>query len=124
MTHTVTKKASSVGNSKKSATAKSKPARMAPATPGEVLVKGVVMGFIISGLTRASKSITRTLVNNPLAVVSTGLLTGYLTYKYRKEIIVLGSRTAVESKNFLLRQKQHLGDLLSPVEENNNNDPT
>jgi len=102
---------------------KGKSARMAPATNGEILVKGVVMGFIISGLTRASKSITYTLVKNPLAVAATGLLTGYMAYKYRKEIIVLGNRTAVESKNFVLRQKQHLGDLLAEFKDGNNETP-
>ncbi|WKJ89211.1 hypothetical protein QZJ86_14415 [Methylomonas montana] len=100
---------------KKSAKHKAKPARMAPASNGEILVKGVVMGFIISGVTHASKSITRALVSHPLALFSTGLVTGYLTHKYRKEIIVLGNKTAVESKNFVLRQRENLGDLIAEI---------
>lgn len=77
------------------------------------------MGFIISGVTHASKSITRTLVSHPLTLFSTGLVTGYLTHKYRKEIIVLGSKTAVESKNFVLRQHENLGDLIAEIKAEN-----
>lgn len=73
------------------------------------------MGFIISGATHASKSITRILVSHPWTLFSTGLLTGYLTHKYRKDIIVLGSKTAVESKNFVPRQRDNLGDLIAEI---------
>ena len=96
---------------------KNKSVRMAPATRGETLVKGVVMGFIISGVTHASKNITRTLFSHPIALFSTGVVTGYLMHKYRKEIIIVGSRTAVESKNFVLRQKENFGDLLAEINE-------
>lgn len=91
--------------------------RMAPATRGETLVKGVFMGFVISGVTHASRSLTSALVRHPLALFSTGVVTGYLTHKYRKEIIVVGSQTAKESKNFVLRQKENLGDLLAEIKE-------
>lgn len=103
--------------SKKPAVRKAKPTRMAPASNGEILVKGVVMGIIISGITHTSKTITRELVKHPLALLTTGLLTGYLTHKYRKDIIVLGNRTAKESKNFVLRQKENLGDLIAEIRE-------
>lgn len=96
---------------------------MGPASNGEILVKGVVMGFIISGVTHASKSITRRLVGHPLALFSTGLLAGYLTHKYRKEIIVLGNKTAVESKNFVLRQRENLGDLIAEIKAENGDKP-
>lgn len=102
---------------KKSAHRQIKPGRMAPATNGEILVKGAVMGMIISGITHASRGITGVLVKHPLALFSSGLITGYLTHKYRKEIIVLGCKTAEESKNFVLRQKENLGDFLAEIQE-------
>ncbi|WP_445368601.1 hypothetical protein ACH5Y9_03925 [Methylomonas sp. BW4-1] len=100
---------------KKSPARKGKKGRMAPPTNGEILVKGVVMGIVISGLTHASKSITRVLIRHPLALFSGGLLAGYLAHKHRKDIIVLGSRTAVESRNFVLRQRENLGDLIAEI---------
>ncbi|WFP52309.1 hypothetical protein PL263_09845 [Methylomonas sp. EFPC3] len=102
---------------KKSGTGGRKAKRMAPPTRGEALVKGVFMGIVISGVTHASKSITGALVRHPLALFATGVVSGYLTHKYRKEIILVGSRTAVESKNFLLRQRESVLDLVAESRE-------
>jgi len=96
---------------------KGKAAKMSPATNGEILVRGVVMGIIISGITHASKSLTGALIKHPLSFFSMGLVTGYLTHKYRKEIIVVGNRTAEEGKNFVLRQKEYLGDFIEEIKE-------
>jgi hypothetical protein len=108
---------SSSVKAKKSVARKGKSGRLAPATNGEILVKGVVMGIIISGITHASKSLTSALVRHPLSFFSMGLATGYLAQKHRKEIIAIGSRTVVESKNFVLRQKENLGDLIAEIKE-------
>lgn len=102
---------------KKTAGSPRKPERMPPPTRGEALVKGVFMGIVISGVTHASKSISGALVRHPLALFATGVVSGYLTHKYRKEIIVVGSRTAAESKNFLLRQRENLLDLVAESRE-------
>lgn len=102
---------------KKSTSRKTKSGRMAQPTKGETLVKGVVMGLIISNANQLSKSLFHALTRHPLAIFSTGFVTGYLTHKYRKEIIVLGSRTADESKNFVLRQKENLLDFVAECEE-------
>ncbi|MDD2759087.1 MAG: hypothetical protein PHH11_02210 [Methylomonas sp.] len=102
---------------KKTQTRKSRTKRMAPPTRGEALIKGVFMGFVISGVTHASKTITSTLLRHPLALFSTGFVGGYFTHKYRKEIIAVSSRTAMESKNFVLRQKENLLDLVAESRE-------
>lgn len=102
---------------KKSPRRKTKSTRMAPATRGETLVKGVVMGFVISSASQASRSIASALLRHPVALFSTGFVAGYLTHKYRKEIIVVGNRTTVESKNFVLRQKENLLDLVAECQE-------
>lgn len=103
--------------SKKTISRKPKSARMAPPTRGETLIKGMFMGFVISNANQASKSIVHALVRHPLALFSTGVVTGYLAHKYRKEIIVLGNQTAEESKNFMLRQKENLLDFVAECEE-------
>ncbi|WP_230874714.1 hypothetical protein [Methylomonas sp. LL1] len=91
--------------------------RMAPPTRGETLVKGLVMGFVISGVSHASRSLTNALVRHPLSLFSLGVVTGYMTHKYRKELIAVGTQTAVESKNFVLRQKENLGDFIAEIKE-------
>lgn len=105
-------------SSRKTRRAKTKSGRMPPPTRGETLVKGVVMGLIISNANQLSKSILHALTRHPLTIFSTGFVTGYLTHKYRKEIILLGTQTAEESKHFVLRQKENLLDFVAECEEN------
>lgn len=119
MTQASTDNDANTGKSKNSASRKRKPGRMAPATNGEILVRGVVMGIVISAITHASRRITGVLVRHPATLFSTGVITGYLTHKYRKEIITVASRTAVESKNVVLRQKEHLSDFIAEINEEN-----
>lgn len=104
-------------NKKPSRRNKAKVHRMAPPTRGETLIKGVFMGLIISNANQATKSIAQALTRHPLALFSTGFVAGYLTHKYRKEILVLGNQTAKESKNFLLRQKENVLDFVAECEE-------
>ncbi len=105
-------------SSKKTPRARNKAGRMAPPTRGETLVKGVVMGLIISNANQLSKNILHALTRHPLTIFSTGFVAGYLTHKYRKEIILIGTQTAEESKNFVLRQKENLLDFVAECEEN------
>lgn len=102
---------------KKTGGRKAKSKRMAPPTRGEALVKGVFMGIVISAVTHASKSITSALVRHPLALFAGGVGAGYLAHKYRKEILIVGTRTAEESKNFVLRQRENLLDLVAESRE-------
>jgi len=102
---------------KKSNSHKAGSTRMPPPTRGETLIKGVFMGLIISNANQASRYIAHALIRHPLALFSSGFVSGYIAHKYRKEIIAIGSETAVESKNFLLRQKENLLDFVAECEE-------
>jgi len=46
-----------------------------------------------------------------------GITAGYLTHKYRKEIISITSKTAEQSKDFVLRQKENLRGLIAETQE-------
>ncbi len=46
-----------------------------------------------------------------------GITAGFLVHKYRKEIISITSKTAEQSKDFVLRQKENLKDLLAETQE-------
>jgi hypothetical protein len=84
---------------------------------GELVVKGVGTAVTASILIQSGKGIMSTLAKHPIAMLGLGIVSGYLTHKYRKEIILLGNKTAGQSKDFILRQKEHLKDLLAESHE-------
>jgi hypothetical protein len=57
------------------------------------------------------------LARHPVILLGLGITAGYLTHKYRKEIISITSKTAEQSKDFVLRQKENLKDLLAETQE-------
>jgi hypothetical protein len=87
------------------------------ATKGELVVKGVGTAVAASILIQSGKGIMSTLAKHPIVMFGLGIASGYLTHKYRKEIILLTSKTAEQSKDFVLRQKDNLKDLLTETRE-------
>ena len=63
----------------------------------------------------------RQLMNNitkhPLLVFGLGLTTGYLVYKYRKEIIASTTKVVDAGKDFVLQQKENLEDIVAETKE-------
>ncbi|TAN67104.1 MAG: hypothetical protein EPN17_12315 [Methylobacter sp.] len=58
-----------------------------------------------------------TLAKHPLVIFSMGIAAGFLTHKYRKEIILITGKTAEQSKDFVLKQKENLKELISENQE-------
>jgi len=84
---------------------------------GEVIVKGVATAVVASTIIQTGKGVMTTLAKHPLVMFSLGIATGYLAHKYRKEIISITNKTAEQSKDFVLRQKENLKDLLAETQE-------
>ncbi len=88
---------------------------------GDLMFKGVVTGVgttvIASTIIQTGKGVMTTLARHPLILLGLGITAGYLTHKYRKEIISVTSKTAEHSKDFVLRQKENLKDLLAETRE-------
>lgn len=84
---------------------------------GEVIVKGVATAVAASMIIQSGRKAVITLARNPLVIFSLGIAAGYLTHKYRKEIISITSKTAGQSKDFVLRQKESLRDLIAETLE-------
>jgi hypothetical protein len=84
---------------------------------GELVVKGVATALAAATIIETGKGVMSTLAKHPLVVFSLGITAGFLTHKYRKEIISITSKTAEQSKDFVLRQKEHLKDLLAEAQE-------
>ena len=83
----------------------------------EVVAKGVATAVAATTIVQTGKGVMATLARHPLVMFSLGIAAGYLAHKYRKEIITISSKTAEQSKDFVLRQKENLKDLLAEAQE-------
>ena len=84
---------------------------------GEVIVKSVVTAVAVSSILHAGKGVMTTLVRHQLVMLSLGIAAGYLAHKYRKKIISVTDKTAEQTKDFVLRQKENVKDLFAETEE-------
>ena len=84
---------------------------------GELVVKGVATAVAAATIIETGKGVMTTLAKHPLVIFSLGIATGFLVHKYRKEIISVTCKTAEQSKDFVLRQKENLKDLIAESQE-------
>jgi hypothetical protein len=83
---------------------------------GDLVVKGVATAVAASTIIQTGKGVMTTLAKHPIVMFSLGIAAGYLAHKYRKEIISITSKTAGQSKDFVLRQKENLKDLIAEAQ--------
>jgi hypothetical protein len=57
------------------------------------------------------------LAKHPVIIFSLGFAAGFIIHKYRKEIIDAGNAVTEKSKEFVLQQKENLGDILAECRE-------
>ena len=84
---------------------------------GELVVKGVATALAAATIIETGKGVMTTLAKHPLVMFSMGITAGFFVHKYRKEIISITSKTAEQSKDFVLRQKENLKDMLAETQE-------
>ena len=84
---------------------------------GDLVVKGVATAVAASTIMQTGKGVMTTLAKHPIVMFSLGIAAGYFAHKYRKEIISITSKTAGQSKDFVLRQKENLKDLIAEAQE-------
>lgn len=84
----------------------------------DMIAKGIVTGVVASTIVQTGRGVIGKLVRNPLVMFGCGVATGYFVHKYRKEIVAVSSQAAEQGKDFLLRQKQGIQNLLKTSEEN------
>ena len=83
----------------------------------EMVAKGVATAVAASTIIQTGKGVMTTLAKHPVVVFGLGMAAGVLIHKYRKEIITITNKTAGQSKDFVLRQKENLRDLLAETQE-------
>jgi hypothetical protein len=76
----------------------------------DMMAKSLATGVVVSTITQTGRGLVGRLVKSPFAMLAVGIALGYLTHKYRKEIIVMSSNASEQSKDFLLRQKENIKD--------------
>ncbi|MDP3007593.1 MAG: hypothetical protein Q8N30_00810 [Methylococcales bacterium] len=89
---------------------------MSQSSKGELVVKSVATAVVATTIVETGIGLSKTLAKQPVILFGLGILTGYFTYKYRKEIIAITSHTAEQSKDFIVQQKNHLSDMLSEIQ--------
>ena len=77
------------------------------------LIKGAVM----SAGAQTGKTIMSTITKHPLLLVGIGMVAGYYTHKYRKEIISSVTSVGDKGKDFVLQQKENLEDIVAETKE-------
>jgi len=85
--------------------------------PGEMLVTGVVTGLAVSAITQTGRNVMGKLIRNPLVMLGLGIAAGMTIHKYRKEIVASGRGIAEKGRDFALRQRENLEDMLAESKE-------
>lgn len=83
----------------------------------ELLAKGVATGIAVSAITHAGRGVFAVISRQPIAMFALGVASGLFINRYRKEILFVAHRTGEHSKEFVLRQKESLHDLVAEAEE-------
>jgi hypothetical protein len=81
------------------------------------MAKEVVNGAIVASTVHTGSKLMSNVAKHPVLVFGLGMVTGYLIYKYRKEIIS-GTTSVVDAgKDFVLQQKENLEDIVAENKE-------
>lgn len=81
--------------------------------------KQVVQGTVASATVHTGAKLMKNIAKHPALVFGLGVVTGYLIYKYRKEIISSTTKVVDAGKDFVLQQKENLEDIVAETKEEN-----
>jgi hypothetical protein len=84
---------------------------------GELIAKRVATAVAASTIIQTGKGVMTTLAKNPIVMFGLGIAAGFMLHKYRKEIISITNKTAEQSKDFILRQRENLRDMIAEAQE-------
>ena len=79
----------------------------------------LAQGTLSTATVHTGGKLMKNIAKHPALVFGLGLATGYLIYKYRKEIIASTTKVVDASKDFVLQQKESLEDLVAETQEEN-----
>ncbi len=79
--------------------------------------KQIVKGSMASASVGTGGKIVGKLAKHPILLFGLGVATGYMIYKYRKEIVSNVGKATDASKDFVLQQKENLEDIVAETKE-------
>lgn len=82
--------------------------------------KQLVQGTAASATVHTGRQLMKNIAKHPALVFGLGLVTGYLVYKYRKEIVASSTKVVDAGKDFVLQQKENLEDIVAEIQEDAN----
>ena len=85
----------------------------------ELVIKSVATAVVATAIVETGQSVGKTVTRQPVVLFGLGLIAGYFTYKYRREIVAISSHTAQQSKDFIVQQKNYINDILAEIHDNN-----
>jgi hypothetical protein len=85
---------------------------------GELVVKSVATAVVATAIVETGISFSKTIARQPVVLLGLGMILGYVTHKYRKEIIAISSHTVEQGKDFIVQQKNNLGEILAEIHGN------
>ena len=91
---------------------------MSQSSKGELAVKSVATAVVATAIVETGLGLSKSLAKQPIILFGLGLVAGYFTHKYRKEIITLAGHTTEQSKDFILQQKNNVSELLAEIQDN------
>lgn len=81
------------------------------------LAQQIAKGTLASAVLETGGKFMSTIIKNPAVVFGLGIATGYLVFKYRKEIIAHSTKAVDAGKDFILQQKENLEDMVAEAKE-------
>lgn len=79
--------------------------------------KEIVQHSALFATLHTGEKIMGKLAKHPVLVFGLGIAAGYLTYKYRKDIIASATKVVDSGKDFVLQQKENLEDIVAETKE-------
>ena len=84
-----------------------------PTPQADMIAKGLTTSIVVSTIIHAGRGIIVSATKKPIIMFGLGVVAGYFIHKYRKNIVSASRTTLEESRDFLLRQKEHVQERLA-----------
>jgi hypothetical protein len=77
----------------------------------------IIKQTMTTATVHSGRQLMNSITKHPVLVFGLGIVTGYLVYKYRKEIIASTTKVVDSGKDFVLQQKENLEDIIAETKE-------
>jgi hypothetical protein len=90
---------------------------MSQASKSESVIKSISNAVVATAIVESGLSLGKTIARQPVVLFGIGVILGYVSHKYRKEIIAISNYTAEQSRDFIKQQKNNINNLLVETQD-------